>query len=139
MSGVHDLVTALQAQNGSTPLHNAASNGHHEAAEALALHCDCDIQNSNGNTALHVAASKGGLQGGGVPRQAQASPSGCTPRCPAGFLRPLVCAYVGCSTGCLHPAALHHAEPWTDKHHLWQGCGSSCQISLLPAHQDPAS
>ena len=68
MSGVHDLDTALQAQNGSTPLHNAASNGHHEAAEALALHCDCDIQNSNGNTALHVAASKGGLHGGGVPR-----------------------------------------------------------------------
>ena len=73
MSGAHRHVTALQAQNGSTPLHNAASNGHHEAAEALALHCDCDIQNSNGNTALHVAASKGGLHGGVVSRRPQAS------------------------------------------------------------------
>ena len=51
----------LQAQNGSTALHNAAANGHAKAVEALvaAPACDCDVQNSNGNTALHLAASKG--------------------------------------------------------------------------------
>ena len=51
----------MQAQNGSTALHNAAANGHAKAVEALvdAPSCDCDVQNSNGNTALHLAASKG--------------------------------------------------------------------------------
>lgn len=51
----------VQAQNGSTALHNAAANGHAKAVEALvdAPSCDCDVQNSNGNTALHLAASKG--------------------------------------------------------------------------------
>lgn len=51
----------LQAQNGSTALHNAAAGGHAKAVEALvaAPTCDCDVQNSNGNTALHLAASKG--------------------------------------------------------------------------------
>jgi len=54
----------MQAQNGSTALHNAAANGHAKAVEALvaAPSCDCDVQNSNGNTALHLAASKGNKQ-----------------------------------------------------------------------------
>ena len=54
-------VPVVQAQNGSTALHNAAANGHAKAVEALvaAPACDCDVQNSNGNTALHLAASKG--------------------------------------------------------------------------------
>jgi len=57
-------VYSLQAQNGSTALHNAAANGHAKAVEALvaAPSCDCDVQNSNGNTALHLAASKGKKQ-----------------------------------------------------------------------------
>lgn len=56
------IVCNVQAQNGSTALHNAAANGHAKAVEALvaAPSCDCDVQNSNGNTALHLAASKGG-------------------------------------------------------------------------------
>ncbi len=57
----------IQATNGGTPLHNAASGGHLEAAEALlAANADVDVQNSNGNTPMHVAAAKGGL-----PRVAQ--------------------------------------------------------------------
>ena len=49
-----------QAQNGSTPLHSAASGGHAECVlELTAAECDLDIQNSNSNTALHVAAAKG--------------------------------------------------------------------------------
>ncbi len=50
------------SSNGHTPLHNAASGGHVDAAEALiAAGGDLDAQNSgNGNTPLHIAASKGG-------------------------------------------------------------------------------
>lgn len=53
------------SSNGHTPLHNAASGGHVDAAEALiAAGADLDAQNSgNGNTPLHIAASKGGLRG----------------------------------------------------------------------------
>ncbi len=50
----------MQAQNGTTALHNAAANAHLEVVTALlAAGADTDIQNSNGNTALHLAASKG--------------------------------------------------------------------------------
>ena len=50
----------VQAQNGSTAMHNAAANGHDAVAESLiAAASDVDVQNSGGNTALHVAASKG--------------------------------------------------------------------------------
>ena len=66
---LHAIITEcggmLQAQNGSTALHNAAAGGHAKAVEALvaAPSCDSDVQNSNGNTALHLAASKGEPRG----------------------------------------------------------------------------
>ena len=50
----------VQAQNGASALHNAASGGHLAVVHALlAAKADRDIQNSNGNTALHLAASRG--------------------------------------------------------------------------------
>ena len=58
----------MQAQNGTTALHNAAANGHLEVVTALlAAGADTDIQNSNGNTALHLAASKGERRTSQVP------------------------------------------------------------------------
>lgn len=78
----------MQAQNGSTALHNAAANGHAKAVEALvdAPSCDCDVQNSNGNTALHLAASKGTALAAFL---SEPSPS-CNPACTGTLLLVLV-------------------------------------------------
>ena len=92
----------IQSTNGGTPLHNAASSGHLEAAEALlAANADVDVQNSNGNTPMHVAAAKGVWT---WTRPASAHPKGST--CALRQQRDLASAQAGGT-----PHLPHHSRP----------------------------